>query len=187
VGIGPNTSKIINALSKLKWMAVGDNYELETATFWKAPKQYGGPAPKDIQTEVFQLPCTGFAEKDGTFTNSARWVQWQWKAVDPPGQTKPDQEILSRIFVAVRELYRKEGGALPEPVLNVSWNYTNPGNPDLAEVLKDGPRTSREIWEMAEPLGHAQRTLDRARDALKIRTRRAHRDGRKVSYWMLPG
>jgi formate dehydrogenase major subunit len=137
VGIGPNTSKIINALSKLKWMVVGENYEIETATFWKAPKQYGGPAPKDIQTEVFQLPCTGFAEKDGSFTNSARWIQWKWKAVDPPGQTKTDQEILSRIFVAVRELYRKEGGALPEQVLNVSWNYTNPGNPDLGEVLKE--------------------------------------------------
>jgi formate dehydrogenase major subunit len=137
VGIGPNTSKIINALSKLKWMVVGENYEIETATFWKAPKQYGGPAPKDIQTEVFQLPCTGFAEKDGTFTNSARWLQWKWKAVDPPGQAKADQEILARIFLAVRELYRKEGGALPEPVLNVSWNYTNPANPDLGEVLKE--------------------------------------------------
>ena len=137
VGIGPNTSKVINALSKLKWMVVGENYEIETATFWKAPKQYGGPAAKDIQTEVFQLPCTGFAEKDGTFTNSARWIQWKWKAVDPPGQTKTDQEILARIFVAVRELYRKEGGALPEQVLNVSWKYTNPANPDLGEVLKE--------------------------------------------------
>jgi formate dehydrogenase major subunit len=137
VGIGPNTSKIINALSKLKWMVVGENYEIETATFWKAPKEYGGPAPKDIQTEVFQLPCTGFAEKDGSFTNSARWLQWKWKAVDPPGQAKLDQEILSRIFLAVRELYRKEGGALPEQVLNVSWNYTNQVSPDLAEVLKE--------------------------------------------------
>jgi hypothetical protein len=56
----------------------------------------------------------------------------------------------------------------------------------LAEVLKDGPRTSREIWEKAEPLGHSQRTLDRAREALKIRTRRVHRDGQKTSWWLLP-
>jgi len=137
VGIGPNSSKMINALSKLKWMVVGENYEIETATFWKAPKQYGGPDSSQIQTEVFQLPCSGFVEKDGTFTNSARWLQWKWKAIDPPGQAKTDQEILSRIYLAVRDLYKKEGGALPEQVLNVSWNYTNPVNPDLAEVLKE--------------------------------------------------
>src|SRR5216684_2024163 len=45
VGIGPNSSKMINALSKLKWMVVGENYQIETATFWKAPKEYGGPDP----------------------------------------------------------------------------------------------------------------------------------------------
>ncbi len=137
VGIGPNSSKMINALSKLKWMVVGENYQIETATFWKAPKEYGGPDPSQIQTEVFQLPCSGFAEKDGSFINSARWIQWKWKAIDPPGEAKTDQEILSRILLAVRELYKKEGGALPEQVLNVTWNYTNPVNPDLAEVLKE--------------------------------------------------
>jgi formate dehydrogenase major subunit len=137
VGIGPNTSKILGALSKLKWLVVIENYEIETATFWKAPKEYGGPPASEIQTEVFQLPASGFAEKDGSFTNSARWVQWKWKALEPPGGAKTDQEILARIFLAVRDLYQKEGGALPEQVLNVSWSYTNPTNPDLGEVLKE--------------------------------------------------
>jgi len=137
VAVGPNTSKIINALSKLKFLVVGDNYQIETATFWKAPKEYGGPPSSQIQTEVFQLPCSGFAETDGSFTNSARWLQWKWKAIDPPGGSKTDQEILARIFLAVRDLYQKEGGALPEQVLNVSWNYSNPLSPDNAEVLKE--------------------------------------------------
>ncbi len=137
VAVGPNTSKIINALSKLKFLVVGDNYQIETATFWKAPKEYGGPDSSKIETEVFQLPCSGFAETDGSFTNSARWMTWKWKALDPPGDAKTDQEILARIFLAVRELYRKEGGALPEQVLNVSWNYSNPASPDLGEVLKE--------------------------------------------------
>jgi formate dehydrogenase major subunit len=137
VGIGPNVPKMIGALSKLKWLVVVENYEIETATFWKAPKEYGGPDPANIPTEVYQLPASGFAEKDGTFTNSARWMQWKWKAIDPPGQAKTDQEILARILLAVQELYRKEGGVLPEPVLNVSWNYTNPAAPDLGEVLKE--------------------------------------------------
>ncbi len=137
VSIGPNSSKIINALSKLKWMVVGENYEIETATFWKAPKSYGGPETAQIKTEVYQLPCSGFAEKDGTFTNSARWMQWKWKAIDPPGLAKTDQEVVARLLLAVRDLYQKEGGALPEQVLNLDWSYTNPTSPDLAEALKE--------------------------------------------------
>jgi formate dehydrogenase major subunit len=137
VGIGPNSQKVIAALSKLKWLVVIENYEIETATFWKAPKEYGTPDASKIQTEVFQLPASGFAEKDGTFTNSARWMQWKWKALDPPGNAKTDQEILARIYLAVRDLYKKEGGALPEQVLNLSWSYTNPTAPDLGEVLKE--------------------------------------------------
>src|SRR6266498_3846075 len=137
VGLGPNSKKWIAALSKLKWAVVVENAETETATFWKAPKEYGGPPPSQIQTEVFMLPAANFAEKDGTFTNSARWLQWKWKAIDPPGLAKADQEIVSRIFLAVQNLYRKEGGVVPEQVLNVTWAYTNPVNPDLGEVLKE--------------------------------------------------
>jgi formate dehydrogenase major subunit len=137
VALGPNSKKMVAALSKLKWLVVVENVETETAIFWKAPKEYEGADPAQIQTEVFLLPAADFAEKDGTFTNSARWLQWKWKALDPPGQARADQEILARIFVAVRGLYQKEGGALPEPVLSTSWPYTNPLNPDLAEVLKE--------------------------------------------------
>jgi formate dehydrogenase major subunit len=137
VGLGPNSKKMVAALSKLKWLVVVENVETETAGFWKAPKEYDGPEPGKIQTEVFLLPAASFAEKDGTFTNSARWLQWKWKALDPPGQAKADQEILARLVLAVRDLYQKEGGAVPEQVLNVSWSYTNPVNPDLGEVLKE--------------------------------------------------
>ena len=137
VGLGPNSKKMIAALSKLKWMVVVENAETETAGFWNAPSEYGGAPASQIQTEVFMLPAASFAEKDGTFCNSARWNQWKWKALDPPGQAKTDQEILSRIFLAVQNLYRKEGGPLPEAVLNVQWAYSNPVSPDLGEVLKE--------------------------------------------------
>jgi formate dehydrogenase major subunit len=137
VALGPNSKKMVAALSKLKWLVVVENAETETATFWKAPKEYGGAAPKDIKTEVFMLPAANFAEKDGTFTNSARWLQWKWKALDPPGKAKTDQEVISRLVLKTQELYKKEGGQFPEQVLNVTWPYTNPVNPDLAEVLKE--------------------------------------------------
>jgi formate dehydrogenase major subunit len=137
VGLGPNSKKMVAALSKAKWLVVVENVETETAIFWKAPKEYGGPAPSDIQTEVFLLPAADFAEKDGTFTSSSRWMQWKWKAVDPPGHAKADQEIMARMFLAVRDLYRSEGGAFPEPILKADWSYSNPVNPPLGEVLKE--------------------------------------------------
>jgi formate dehydrogenase major subunit len=149
VGLGPNSKKMIAALSKAKWLVIVENVETETASFWKAPKEYGGPEPSKIATEVFLLPAANFAEKDGTFTNSARWLQWKWKALDPPGQAKADQEILSRMLLAVQDLYRKEGGALPDPVLNVSWSYTNPVNPDLAEVLKE--MSGKAVTDVPDP------------------------------------
>src|SRR4029077_2354623 len=112
--------------------------ETETAVVWKAPKEYEPPPASDIKTEVYLLPAADFAEKDGTFTNSARWIQWKWKAVDPPGAPKSDQEILARIYLAVRDLYKKDpAGALPEAVTNISWGYTNPVEPDLGDVLKE--------------------------------------------------
>jgi formate dehydrogenase major subunit len=137
VGLGPNSKKMVAALSKLKWLVVVENVETETAVFWKAPAEYEPPAASAIQTEVYLLPASSFAEKDGTFTNSARWLQWKWRATDPPGQAKSDQEILARMVVAVRDLYKKEGGQFPDPVLNISWAYANPLAPDLSDVLKE--------------------------------------------------
>jgi len=135
---GPNTDKVIAALSSLKWLVVAENFDQETASFWKPEllKQIQ-KQPSDVKTEVFLLPAANFAEKDGTFTNSARWMQWKWKAVDPPGEAKPDQEIIGRIFVQVRELYRKEGGKFPDPVLNLNWWYANPISPSQVELCKE--------------------------------------------------
>ncbi len=136
VAIGPNSQKNIDALKKAEFLVVCDIYPEETSDFWRSP----GVTPeemKTIPTEVYRLPGAGFAEKDGTFVNSARWLQWKWAAVPPPGEAKLDQEILARIFLKVRELYRKEGGKFPDPILNLSWNYTVPENPSLSEVAKE--------------------------------------------------
>ncbi len=135
VNIGPNSQKNINALKKAEFLVVCDIYPEETSNFWNSP----GITPeetKNIKTEVYRLPGAGFAEKDGTFVNSARWLQWKWAAVPPPGDARLDQEILSRIFLKVRDLYKKEGGKFPDPILNLAWGYTNPANPSLAEVAQ---------------------------------------------------
>ena len=136
VAIGPNSQKNIDALKKADWLVVCEIYPDETSEFWKSP----GITPaqmKEIGTTVYRLPGAGFAEKDGTFVNSARWLQWKNAALPPPGEAMLDQEILARIFLAVRELYQKEGGKFPDPILHATWNYTNPRNPALAEVAKE--------------------------------------------------
>ena len=92
---------------------------------------------KSIQTTVYRLPCAGFAEKDGTFTNSARWLQWKNAALPVPLGCRLDQAIVAQIFLKVRELYQQEGGKFPDPILKLTWSYTEPKNPSLAEVLKE--------------------------------------------------
>jgi formate dehydrogenase major subunit len=92
---------------------------------------------KQIQTTVYNLPCAGFAEKDGSMTNSARWLLWKNTAVPTPGDARLDQAIVAQIFLKVRELYKKEGGKFPDPILNLTWNYSSPSSPPLAEVLKE--------------------------------------------------
>jgi formate dehydrogenase major subunit len=136
VAIGPNSRKNIEALKKADFLVVCDLYAEETAEFWRAPGITKDDM-KSINTTVYRLPGAGFAEKDGTFVNSARWLQWKYVAVPTPGDAKVDQEILARIFLKVRDLYQKEGGKFPDPILNLSWAYTTPQNPSLAEVAKE--------------------------------------------------
>jgi formate dehydrogenase major subunit len=64
-------------------------------------------------------------------------LQWKYVALPPPGNAKVDQEIVARIFLKVRELYQKEGGKFPDPIVNLSWAYTTPEAPALAEVAKE--------------------------------------------------
>ncbi len=148
VSIGPNSHKNIAALKKAEWLVVCEIYPDETSEFWKSP----GITKEEmatIQTTVYRLPGAGFAEKDGTFVNSARWLQWKGAALPPPPGCKLDQEILSRIFLKTRELYQKEGGKFPDPILHATWNYSDPHNPSLSEVARE--INGRAIGDVTDP------------------------------------
>ena len=58
-------------------------------------------------------------------------------AVPTPGDAQLDQAILAKIFLKVRELYKKEGGKFPDPILNLTWNHLDPNNPSLSELAKE--------------------------------------------------
>jgi formate dehydrogenase major subunit len=136
VAIGPDSQKNIDALKKADWLVVGEIYPDETSEFWKSP----GITPeemKTINTTVYRLACAGFAEKDGSMTNSARWLQWKNAAVPPPGECRLDQDIVAQIFLKVRELYQTQGGKFPDPILNLTWSYTNAQHPALGELTKE--------------------------------------------------
>jgi len=133
----PDRGKIRRGLSKLKFLVTMDPLDTETSRFWQNFGPQNPSDPSKIQTEVFQLPTICFAEENGSLVNSARWLQWHWKAADAPGAAKSDIWIISAIFHKMKELYRKEGGALPDPLLNVTWNYTDPREPNPEEIAKD--------------------------------------------------
>ncbi len=136
VAIGPDSQKNIEALKKADWLVVGEIYEDETSEFWKSP----GISPadmKEIKTTVYRLACAGFAEKDGSMTNSSRWLQWKNVALPPPGEARLDQDIVAQIFLRVRELYKAEGGKFPDPILNLTWSYTDPQHPALSELARE--------------------------------------------------
>jgi formate dehydrogenase major subunit len=128
---GANSNKTRAALAKLKWMVNVNLFDNETASFWKGP----GMNPKDIQTEVFMLPCVSSIEKEGSLTNSSRLAQWRYKAVDHVGQSKPDADIMNDLFLKVRELYKKEGGKFPDPIMKLTWNYGK--EVDIHKVAKE--------------------------------------------------
>ena len=144
---------------------------------------------KQIQTTVYRLPGAGFAEKDGTFVNSARWLQWKNAALPPPGMAKLDQEILARIFLKVRELYQKEGGKFPDPILNATWSYTDPHNPSLAEVAREinGRAVADVTDRQAEPDHQGRPAASRLRLAARRRLHRVAATGCIADRWTEAG
>ena len=133
----PNRQKITSALSKLKFLVTMDPLETETSRFWENHGEYNPVDTKSIQTEVFQLPTTCFAEDEGALVNSGRWLQWHWPGATPPGEAKNDIWIMAQLHLRLKALYAKEGGAFPDPIVNLHWPYHDKNEPEPAEVAKE--------------------------------------------------
>jgi formate dehydrogenase major subunit len=128
---GPNAEAERNALDKLEWLVVSDLWETETSNFWKRPGADAG----DINTEVFLLPSASSTEKEGTTTNSGKWIQWRFKAIDPPGEAKSDLWMLDKIYKKVKELYEDDESApVRGAITELYWPYGD--EPDPEEVLR---------------------------------------------------
>ena len=132
-----NKKKVGDALAKLKYLVIMDPLVTETSEFWKNYGEVNPTDPASIQTEVFRLPVAFFAEEAGTCTNSGRVVRWHWKAVDGPGESKGDAEIMAHLYQTLKAMYAKDGGAFPDPILKLSWPYRIADEPSPEELLME--------------------------------------------------
>jgi formate dehydrogenase major subunit len=126
------------ALANLKWLVVRDLNMIESATFWKdGPEiESGELMTEDVGTEIFFLPAAAHTEKDGSFTNTQRMLQWHHKAVEPKGDQRSELWFYYHLGRIIREKLAGSTAAMDRPVLDLTWDYptvSSPTRPDIAE------------------------------------------------------
>jgi formate dehydrogenase major subunit len=133
------------ALTQLDWMVALDLYETETAAFWYAAPE--GWRPADIKTEVFLIPTAGPGEKEGTFTNTQRLLQFHDKAVDPPGDARSDLWFLYHLGRQLKALYHESAEPRDQGLRHLTWDYL-PERPDPEYRIQDEPSAERVLMEI---------------------------------------
>ncbi|HEY3374122.1 MAG TPA: molybdopterin-dependent oxidoreductase [Candidatus Aquicultor sp.] len=88
----PNQTLVTKGLYELDTLVVSDIFETETAGCERKPTGV-----------TYLLPAGGFVEEEGSVTNSGRWIQWRYKAINPQGGSKSDTEILLRLAKKLEE------------------------------------------------------------------------------------
>ena len=141
--VGSSNSRLHRlALARLDWLVVRDLYEIESATFWcEGPEvETGEIRTEECGTEVFFLPAAAHVEKDGSFTNTQRLLQWHTKAVEPTGDRRSDLWFAYHLGRRIRE--RLAGSTEPRdrPVQQLRWELPTDGpteEPSAAAVLRE--------------------------------------------------
>jgi formate dehydrogenase major subunit len=129
---GPDAGAIAEGMGKLKWLVAADLWETESSIFWKRP----GVDPNNIDTEVFLLPAASSVEKQGSISNSGRWAQWRYKAVEPLGDSESDAFMVDQWITRLKDLYAKDG-VFPGPIVDLAWNYGDGHEPDIEMVARE--------------------------------------------------
>ncbi len=129
---GSNAAKTRKAMENLDWMVNVNLFDNETGSFWKGP----GVDAKQVKTEVFMLPAAVSVEKEGSVTNSGRWMQWRYPGPKPMGSSRPDGDIIMELGRLIKEEYRNDG-VMPEPIVNLKWDYMTNGVYDPHRVARE--------------------------------------------------
>ena len=130
-------------MANLDWVVVRDLAMIESATFWKdSPEiETGEISPETCRTEVFFFPAASHVEKEGTFTQTQRMVQWREKAVEPTGDQRSDLWFFYHLGRMVKERLAASTDPRDEPVQKLDWNYEVEGSgadaePSAEDVLR---------------------------------------------------
>ncbi len=130
------------ALEQLDWMVVRDLYEVESAAFWYRKPGFGPETePVDsskIKTEIFLLPAAASTEKEGSFTNTQRMLQWRDKAVDPPGDARSDLWFVYHLGKRLKELYADSKEGRDGGLQALTWDY-DMEEPEEGSRITDEP------------------------------------------------
>jgi len=129
-------------MANLDWLVVRDFSMIESATWWKdGPEiETGEMRTADIRTEVFFLPAAAHTEKDGSFTNTQRMLQWHHTAVEPAGDARSDLWFTYHLGRRIREKLTRSTDEMDRPVQDLTWDYPVSGNldePDATAVLAE--------------------------------------------------
>ena len=107
----PDTKHIRHCLESIDFLVLQEIFPSETAAY----------------ADVL-LPGVSFAEKTGTFTNTERRVQMVNKAIEPPGEARPDWWITSEI---AKRIISEGGRQIPEGGY-ANWDYK-----DTSQILDE--------------------------------------------------
>ena len=137
-----NSGLMRRALAHLRWLVVRDFAEIETATFWRdSPEVRSGELrTEDIETEVFLMPGATHVEKEGSFTNTQRLVQWRDKALEPPGDARSELWFMHHLTKRVKAHYAGSQHPRDWGIRNLTWDYREHGperEPSAEDVLKE--------------------------------------------------
>jgi formate dehydrogenase major subunit len=119
-------------MANLDWLVVRDLFEIESATFWKnSPEiETGEIVPEECRTEVFLLPAASHVEKEGTFTQTQRMLQWREKAVEPVGDCRSELWFFFHLGRLIRERLQGSSDDKDRPLLDLAWDYPTHGQYD---------------------------------------------------------
>jgi formate dehydrogenase major subunit len=159
-------------LANLDWLVVRDFVLIESATWWKdGPEiESGELRTADIGTEVFFLPAAAHTEKDGSFTNTQRMLQWHHEAVQPAGDARSDLWFTYHLGRRIRQKLADGGPAgaplqgaaaddMDRPVLDLRWDY--PVDGPLAEPSAEAVLAEINGWDAdGKPLSSFNQLAD---------------------------
>jgi formate dehydrogenase major subunit len=129
-------------LAKLDWLVVRDLVEIESAAFWyDSPEiESGELKTQQIATEVFFLPAAAHTEKDGSFTNTQRLLQWHRQAVEPKQDCRSELWFYFHLGRLIKQKLADSDEERDTLIKALRWEYPTHSaieEPDAEAVLQE--------------------------------------------------